>query len=99
MAKFNARAPFLCYGLLRRLPSSGKPATLARSLDAFPLLFLSAVKVFEFLLADPNAILAVVYVDRITNKSNTGTKTKKQIELMVVFNSFEVDVINGRTGT
>jgi len=78
---------------LRGLPASGKPVTLVRSLDALPPLFLSAVKVFEFLLADPNAILAVVYVDRIPNKSNTNKKTKKQIELTVVFNSFEVDVI------
>ena len=59
----------------------------------FPPHFLSAVKVFEVPLADPNAILAVVYVDRIPNKSNTNKKTKKQIELTVVFNSFEVDVI------
>ena len=71
----------------------GIPAMLVRSLDAFPPLFLSAVKVFEFLLADPNVILAVVCMDRITNKSNTNKKTKKQIELLVIFNSFEVDVI------
>ena len=49
-------------------------------------------------MADPNAILAVVCVDRITNESNANMKTRKQIELTVVFNSLEVDVINGGTG-
>ena len=62
LAKFSASAVSVM-GHFAACCASGKPATLVRSLDAFPPLFLSAVKVFEFLLADPNAILAVVYMD------------------------------------
>jgi hypothetical protein len=62
LAKFNASA-ISVMGHFAACRASGKPATLARPLDALPPLFLSAVKVFEFLLADPNAILAVVYMD------------------------------------